>query len=156
MTINGQITLWQIYALTALQAVAIAFDTPARQSLVPNLVPARDLPNAFSMSSLAFQTGAIVGPALSGLVIAYLGQPYTYLFNAVSYLAVILALLLMGPVAQETGGEKRPSVSLSSIREGIQFIIEPADHPLHHGAGLFCHVLLLSQHADADLRQGYP
>lgn len=123
LTFKGQIVLWQIYALTALSAVAIAFDTPARQALVPNLVPARDLPNAFSMSSLAFQTGAIVGPALSGLVIAYLGQPYTYLINAISYLAVILALLLMGPVEQETGGEKRPTVSLSSIREGIQFII---------------------------------
>jgi MFS family permease len=124
LTYNGQIALWQIYALTALQAVAIAFDTPARQSLVPNLVPPRDLPNAFSMSSLAFQTGAIVGPALSGLVIAYFGQPYTYLFNAVSYLAVILALLLMGPVEQETGGEKRASISLGSIREGIQFILD--------------------------------
>jgi MFS family permease len=123
LTFNERIALWQIYTLTALQAIAVAFDTPARQSLVPNLVPPRDLPNAFSMNSLAFQTGAIVGPALSGLVIAYLGQPYTYLINSISYLAVLLALLLMGPVEQEAGGEKRASISLSSIREGIQFIV---------------------------------
>lgn len=123
LTFSGQIALWQIYALTALQAVAVAFDTPARQSLVPNLVPARDLPNAFSMNSLAMQTGSIVGPALSGLVIAYLGQPYTYLFNAISYLAVLLALLLMGAVEQQASAEKRATVSLSSIKEGIQFIL---------------------------------
>jgi MFS family permease len=123
LTFSESVALWQIYALTALQAVAVAFDTPARQSLVPNLVPPRDLPNAFSMSSLAFQTGAIAGPALSGLVIAYLGQPFTYLFNAISYLAVLLALLLMGPVEQQARPEGRTSVNLSSIREGIQFIL---------------------------------
>jgi MFS family permease len=123
LTFSGKIVLWHIYALTALQAMAVAFDAPARQSLVPNLVPARDLPNAFSMNSLAMNTGSIVGPALSGLVIAYLGQPYTYLFNAISYLAVLLALLLMGPVEQQVSAEKRATVSLTSIKEGIQFIL---------------------------------
>ena len=95
----GEINLVWIYAITALQAVAAAFDLPARQALVPNLVPARDLPNAFSLNSIAAHTGAIIGPALSGWVIAGLGQSYVYLINAVSFLAVILALLLMGPVA---------------------------------------------------------
>src|SRR3990170_4053571 len=73
LTLQDRIALWQIYLLTAVQAVAIAFDLPARQALVPNLVPPEDLPNAFSMQSIAFQTGSIVGPALSGLVIAYWG-----------------------------------------------------------------------------------
>src|SRR5512147_1826923 len=63
LTQFGQINIWLIYAITALQAIAIAFDSPARQALVPNLVPAKDLPNAFSMTSTAFQTGAILGPA---------------------------------------------------------------------------------------------
>ena len=53
----GNITIWHIYTLTALQAVAVAFDGPARQALVPNLVPVKDLPNAFSMTSITFQTG---------------------------------------------------------------------------------------------------
>jgi MFS family permease len=123
LTFTGHIDLWHIYLLTALQAVAISFDQPARQALVPNLVPARDLPNAFSMTSIAFQTGAIIGPALSGLVIAYAGQAYTYLINAISYLAVILALVLMGPVSQQAA-IGRPSVSLSSIGEGVKFILE--------------------------------
>src|SRR5512139_2682631 len=94
----GHLQLWHIYALTALNAVAVAFDLPARQALVPNLVPAHDLPNAFSMTSIAFQPGAIVGPALSGLVIASLGQSGVYLINAVSFIAVLVALVMMGQV----------------------------------------------------------
>lgn len=62
LTAAGHIQLWQIYLLTALQAIAMAFDTPARQSLVPNLVPAQDLPSAFSLQSIAFNTGSILGP----------------------------------------------------------------------------------------------
>ena len=123
LTFQGHISLWQIYALTAIQATAVAFDTPSRQSLVPNLVPARDLPNAFSLTSIGFQVGAIAGPALSGLVIAYWGQAYTYLLNSFSYLAVILALFLMGPVAQQSDPTHRPEVSLSAIREGVRFIL---------------------------------
>ena len=123
LTLSRQIALWHIYTLTAIQAVAIAFDTPSRQALVPNLVPARHLPNAFSLTSIAFQTGAILGPALSGLVIAYWGQAYTYLINALSYLAVIAALIWMGPVAQQADPERRAGVSPAAIREGVQFIL---------------------------------
>jgi MFS family permease len=127
LTFSGHIALWHIYALTAIQAVAISFDAPARQSMVPNLVPAKDLANAFSMTSIARQTGAIVGPALNGLVIAYLGQYYTYLFNAISYLAVIIALILMGSVSQQAAPGKRVTVSLVDIRAGITFIL---NHPI--------------------------
>ena len=130
LTLQGQINLGLIYAITALQAVAAAFDLPARQALVPNLVPARDLPNAFSLNSIAAQTGAIIGPALSGLVIAGLGQSYVYLINAVSFLAVILALILMGPVEQQSRVVKtgsRPLVSLEAMREGVAFIVT---HPI--------------------------
>lgn len=127
LTLSGQIALWHIYLLTAIQAVASAFDGPARQSLVPNLVPAQDLPNAFSLTSIAAQTGAIAGPALSGLVIAYWGQASTYLINAVSYLAVLWALVLMGKVAQQAAPAQRSVVSLPAIKEGIQFI---RNHPI--------------------------
>lgn len=127
LTLAGNITLWHMYILTAIQAVAVAFDTPARQALVPNLVPNRDLPNAFSMMSIAFQVGSIVGPAISGLVIAYWGQSYTYLINAVSYLAVLVALLLMGPVSQQVTLTRRTAVSFTAIKDGIRFIIT---HPI--------------------------
>jgi MFS family permease len=118
----GQINIWLIYFLTALQAVAIAFDSPARQALVPNLVPARDLPNAFSMTSIAWQTGAIIGPALTGFVIAFGGQEAVYYINAISYLAVIAALILIGPVSQ-TKTDRVAGVSWTSVREGIHFIL---------------------------------
>ncbi|HET9589354.1 MAG TPA: MFS transporter [Anaerolineales bacterium] len=122
LTQYGQITIWHIYLLTGLQAVAIAFDGPARQALVPNLVPARDLPNAFSMTSIAWQTGSILGPALTGFIIAAGGQQAVYYINAISYLAVILALILIGNVPQ-TKTDRIAGVSLSSIQEGIRFIV---------------------------------
>jgi len=117
------INLWLIYLLTAIQAVALAFDLPARQALVPNLVPARDLPNAFSLTSIAFQTGAVLGPALSGIVIAYTGQASVYLINAASFLAPIFALILLGDVPQKVDRSRTNGVSLEAIREGVQFIV---------------------------------
>jgi MFS family permease len=120
LTFSGRISLWQIYALTALQAAAIAFDLPARQAMIPNLVPVKDLSSAFSMQSIASNTGSVVGPMLGGLVIASLGQGYTYLFNAISFLAVIVALILIGPVAQET--RKSAGVNLQAMKAGFRFI----------------------------------
>jgi MFS family permease len=122
LTFAGQITLGQIYLLTAIQAMALAFDLPARQALVPNLVPAEDLPNAFSMQSIALQVGSIIGPALSGLVIAYWGQYYTYLIDAITFLGVIGALLLIGEVPQKTRGSGRMQVKFDDIVEGLHFI----------------------------------
>jgi len=120
LTFGGQTQIWHIYLLTALQAAAMAFDGPARQAIVPNIVPARDLPNAFSLNSIAFNVGAVVGPVLSGIVIATLGQGYTYFFNAISFLGVILALLAIGTIPQDFRGVG--GVSLSVIKEGFRFI----------------------------------
>jgi MFS family permease len=120
LTFTGHITIWYIYLLTAIQAAAQAFDSPARQAMIPSIVPTKDLPNAFSMSSIAQNTGSIVGPALAGIVIATLGQEYTYLFNAISFLAVIVALILMGTVHQDT--RNAPGIKLSAAIDGFKFI----------------------------------
>jgi MFS family permease len=120
LTFAGTIQIWHIYLLTAVQAAAVAFDGPARQAIVPNLVPAKELPSAFSMNSIAFNGGAVLGPVLSGVVIATLGQGYTYFFNAVSFLAVILALLAIGSIPQDL--KKASGISLSAIGDGIKFI----------------------------------
>jgi MFS family permease len=123
LTLSGDIQLWHIYALTAVQAAAMAFDLPARQSLVPNLVPRHDLPSAFSLQSIAFNTGSIVGPALSGVVIGYLGQEYAYLINAATFLGVILALVLLGPVPQSRAQVERGlRAAWTDIGAGITFI----------------------------------
>src|SRR5512136_2309843 len=126
LTLVGHIDLWHIYLLTALQAVCQAFDGPARQALTPNLVPVKDLPNAFSLNSIANQVGAIIGPAISGFIIAAGGLPYVYIINAITFMAVIVALFMMGPVQQlkaaDTHGNN--ALSLSSITEGVRFILK--------------------------------
>src|SRR5512142_840258 len=123
LTLWHVIQLWHIYALTAVAAVAGAFDLPARQSLVPNLVRREDLPSAFSLTSIAFSVGSILGPALSGIVIGYWGTAAAYLLNAVSFLAVILALILMGSVPQlKATAQKGMRAALSDIRAGVHFI----------------------------------
>jgi MFS family permease len=101
----------------------MAFDMPARQSLVPNLVPREDLPNAFSLQSIAFNTGAIAGPALSGLTIAYWGQEFAYLVNSLSFLAVIGALAMMGTVTQHQAAVRTGlRAALEDMRTGVNFI----------------------------------
>jgi len=100
LTISGKIAIWNIYLLTAIEAVASSFDLPARQSLTPNLVPSRDLPNAFSLQSMAFTVGSIIGPALSGIVIANGGLSVVYFINAATYLALVWAVIRIGPVTQ--------------------------------------------------------
>jgi MFS family permease len=120
LTFMSHVQIWQIYALTAVQAAAVAFDGPARQAIVPNLVAPKDLPNAFSLNSIAFNAGAVIGPVLSGVVIATLGQGYTYFFNAISFLAVIVALLAIGEIPQDL--KKASGISLSAMTDGVRFI----------------------------------
>lgn len=120
-TFNNHINIGLIYGLTALQAAAVAFDLPARHAMIPNIVPEKDLPNAYSLQSIAFNTGAIVGPMLGGIIIATLGQGYTYIINAISFLAVIIALIQIGAVAQDIN--KASGINLTAVRDGIKFII---------------------------------
>ena len=120
LTWTGHIAIWSIYLLTAIQATATAFDFPARQAMIPNIVPEKDLQSAFSMSSIAGNTGSIIGPVLSGVVIVTLGQAFTYFFNAISFLAVIMALILIGPVSQDA---RKSGIHLQAVTDGIRFIL---------------------------------
>ena len=120
---QGAISLWMLFGLVAVQSVAVAFDVPARQALIPSLVSREDLASAYSLTSIASKVGGILGPAISGLVIAYLGLQWAYWINGISYLAVIAALIAMGDI--ETIIEKKPFEIQSTfldIREGIEFI----------------------------------
>jgi MFS family permease len=122
LTFQNQISIWYIYLLTAIQAVALSFDLPARAAIIPNLVPAQDLPSAFSMNSIAFNTGAILGPVFSGVVIAEWGMGYTYLINAISFLAFIVALAWIGQVPQEIRLRRDSARSLAAMKQGLTFI----------------------------------
>jgi MFS family permease len=122
-TAQGTITLWLLFGLVTIQSVAVAFDTPARQALIPSMVLRENLASAYSLTSIGSKVGGILGPAIAGLVIAYLGLQWAYWINAISYLAVIIALIAMGSVKDEI--EKKPFElqRLSfDIREGIEFI----------------------------------
>jgi MFS family permease len=122
LTQFGQVTIWHIYFITALQAVVVAFDGPSRQALIPNLLPKKDLPNAFSMTFTAFQVGAVLGPALSGVFIASFGQEAVYYFNAISFGAVLIALFMIGDVPQSIA-ESSAGISMNAVKDGIRFIL---------------------------------
>jgi MFS family permease len=122
-TSRGVMTLWMIFGLVIVQSVAVAFDGPARQALIPSLVPRENLASAYSLTSIASKVGGILGPAISGVVIAYLGLQWAYWINAISYLAVIAALIAMGDirtVIEKKAFELRGT--FRDIREGIEFI----------------------------------
>src|SRR3954463_4740322 len=87
--------VWPIYVLAPPAPAVGAFDLPARNALVPSLVPREHLPNAISLNTIMFQTASVVGPSLGGIMIAASGVGWVYVANAVSFLFVIVALLLM-------------------------------------------------------------
>jgi MFS family permease len=131
-TLTGQVTIGTIYLLTAAGAAAAAFDSPARQSLVPNLVPREHLANAVSLNTLMWQLATIIGPPLTGLLIGGLSPDNAapgdiaatahigiiYAINAASYLVAIIALLLIryrGQVMTTTG------IGWAALIEGLRF-----------------------------------
>ncbi len=96
LTLAQVITLREIVALTALQGLINAFDTPARQTFLVQMVEDRnDLGNAIAINSSMANGARLIGPALAGLVIGALGEGWCFLIDGVSYLAVIASLLLM-------------------------------------------------------------
>ena len=128
LAFRGIAHLWPIYLLAALGSAVSAFDLPARQALVPTLVPREHLPNAISLNTIMFQIAAVTGPSLGGLLIATTGVAGAYLANAVSFLFVIAALLLMRDVAgraprgADTPASARDDVSLHAALEGLRFV----------------------------------
>ena len=123
VTFRGLLHVWPIFLLTAVASAAWAFDTPARQALMPTLVPLKDFPNAVSLSMLMFQVGLIVGPPLAGFVLASHGPGFVYTINAGSFVAVILGLALMRTSGRPEKDESQPArISFDALREGLRFV----------------------------------
>src|SRR5688500_2361922 len=118
---SGLAAVWPVYVLAALGAAASAFDGPARQALIPNLVPREHLANALSLNQIMFQSASVLGPTIGGVLIATLGVGWAYLFNAVSFLFVIAALIAMRDVPVIDAHE-RAAASLGAAREGLRFV----------------------------------
>ncbi len=131
LTFFGRETLWAIYALTAVTSAALAFDNPARQALVPRLVPSRDLQGALSLNLTFFHVAMIVGPAASGLSIAMMGRSFgsstkglsvIYLANAVSFVAVLAAIVLMKTSGKPVSTSRKRERVLEDLRSGLRFV----------------------------------
>lgn len=123
LTWMGLSVVWPIYVLAALSSAVGAFDLPARQALVPMLVPRSDLPNAISLNTIMVQVASVIGPALGGLFIATRGVAAVYVVNAISFAAVILALLMMqGVPGRPEAASDRDNVSWGAAMEGLRFV----------------------------------
>jgi MFS family permease len=143
LAFRGITQVWPIYVLAAIGSAVGAFDLPARQALVPTLVPREHLPNAISLNTTMFQAASVLGPSLGGVMIAAAGVGWAYAANAISFLFVIVALLMMRGVparavrdANDDAAGARPSsasgrpehaegrddVSWHAALEGLRFV----------------------------------
>ena len=124
LTLRGLTVVWPIYVLAALGAAVSTFDLPARQALVPTLVPRQHLSNAITLNTIMFQTASVIGPAVGGIVIAETSMAAAYLVNAVSFGFVIAALLMMRDVPPRLPPPlgATDDVSVKSAMEGWRFV----------------------------------
>ena len=95
LTITGRVQVWHVLVLSIGLGIVNAFDIPARQSFVVTMVGREDLMNAIALNSSLVNGARVVGPAVAGLLVAAVGEAWCFLINAISYLAVIAALLMM-------------------------------------------------------------
>jgi MFS family permease len=121
LTFGGLRAVWPIYLLAALSSSASSFDGPARQALIPNLVPREHLASAIGLNTLMFQFASVLGPTLAGLVIASAGLAWVYVANALSFLMVIAALLVMRARPRATDAPASP-ITWAAAREGLRFV----------------------------------
>jgi MFS family permease len=106
LTLTGHITIGTLLAVAAALGVVNAFDIPARQSFVVEMVGKSDLPNAIALNSIGVNSARILGPALAGVLVAAIGEGWCFLLNAVSFTAVVLALSLVRVETQQLPASK--------------------------------------------------
>jgi len=113
------VQVWHVVLLAALTGVVNAFDIPARQAFIVDMVSREDLLNAIALNSSMFNGARVVGPALAGIVVAAVGEGWCFFANGVSFLAVIAGLLMMRLLAPRRSLEGSP---LENIIEGFRFV----------------------------------
>ncbi|HMV43305.1 MAG TPA: MFS transporter [Leptospiraceae bacterium] len=123
LTYIEKIEAWHIILLSFFLGIANAFDAPARQSLVSELVDQDHLTNAIALNSSMFNLARTIGPAIAGITYSFLGPAWCFLINALSFLAVILALLLIKTSKRENTKLSQKTV-LNDFREGFIFAYE--------------------------------
>ena len=126
LTLTHHIHEWSLIAITFLVGIVNAFDVPIRQAFFVEMVGKEDLPNAIALNSSIFNGARVVGPAIAGFAIAWIGAGWCFFLNGLSFFAVILALLAMRIQPQE----RKPSTEspLQSLLEGFRFAMK--DRPI--------------------------
>jgi len=121
LALPGIIKVWEILALQVVQGVINAFDTPARQSFIVDMIEDRaDLPNAIALNSSMVNGSRIIGPSIGGIVIAAVGEGWCFMIDAISYLAVIASLMAMR-VAKKQRPETVGRV-VEELRAGLSYV----------------------------------
>ena len=120
LTWLGKVQVWHILLASFIGAALLAFDNPARQALIPDLVQPRDLLNALSLNSATYTGAALVGPALAGIMLEPLGAGTLFFLNGVSFLAVIIALAAMTDVRARSGAADESY--RRSFRNGLSYV----------------------------------
>ncbi len=127
VVLGGVVQIWHIFVLAALLGVVNAFDIPARQSFMVEMVGRSDLMNAIALNSSMFNASRVVGPAIAGILVASIGEGWCFFANAVSYIAVIAGLFLMKlPPYQKVKHEASP---LAHVIEGFRWVMH--NSPVH-------------------------
>jgi len=120
LTLGGRVEVWHILVLATLLGVANAFDIPARQSFLVEMVGKDDLMNAIALNSSMFNGARIVGPAVAGVLVAVIGEGWCFFANGVSYIAVIVGLAMMR--VSRRGRTPPRGSPLAQIVEGFRFV----------------------------------
>ena len=110
-----------VYAMVVVTAIASAFEMPARQALIPALVPAPMLSQAMSAGIISWQLATVLGPSIAGILISVYGVVPLYWIDAASYLAVVAAAVMMRPVIVDSN---RPPVLMKDAFEGLKFVFK--------------------------------
>ena len=120
LTMTGRVQVWHVLVLSSGLGVVNAFDIPARQSFVVTMVGREDLMNAIALNSSLVNGARVVGPAVAGILVAAVGEAWCFLINAMSYVAVIAALLMMD--VPKTRRERHLHSPLRDTVEGFRFV----------------------------------
>ena len=124
LTLSNRIQVWEIMVLAAGLGIVNAFDIPARQAFLMDMVGREDLMNAIALNSSMFNGARIVGPAIAGILVAWVGEGWCFFVNAVSYIAVIAGLLLMRIV--HPANLSHQGSPIENILEGFRFVRDAA------------------------------
>src|SRR5579863_7837505 len=116
LTLSRRVTVWEVIALAAMMGIVNAFDIPARQAFLADMVGREDLMNAIALNSSMFNGARIIGPSIAGILVASFGEGWCFFANAVSYIAVIAGLLLM----------RIHRAPIEHIAEGFRFVSNTA------------------------------